>query len=144
MGTPSKVHNLLLIRNGIKLKRLAMEDDVPFIWVRLTDYRLVAGDLYRQFSSNDQRSLAFEQQQLEVILALLLNLGCAAGSGCDDVCVLGDTNLDMAKVQDCKYARQKMLQRWLHTSFRRSALDPIWVDLAFLWLLWRRRPHLPT
>ena len=103
-----KVRLLLLIKNGLQFQQLDQVVDVPAIWIQLEKPRIVIGGIYRQFSSGDNHGLAFEGQQLDVLVEQVSKIKPK-----HDVCILGDLNLDMARLNDSTYTRRHLLHKWL-------------------------------
>ena len=87
--------------------------DLPMVWLCFPQRRLVLGGLYRPWSSGADRGLPLEKQQLGDLCRAVAR--AAAEFPSDDMCVLGDVNLDMAKRADPRYPRRQLLVEWLAT-----------------------------
>ena len=120
-----KVRVFMLVKSHIKVQHLVNRSvvDIPLLWCRFPEYKLLVGGLYRQFSSSGVCGAALESDQLDSIIALTQ---CV----CEEqrsfsVVLLGDINLNMLKRLDKTYKRHGMLHRWLEEL---SALGLNWVQ----------------
>ena len=120
-----KVRVLLLVRNDLTFKKFAAVQDFPAVWILLQDYNLVIGGIYRQFASGQNSGLAFEKEQLSVLIEQIT---------CIDpkhkLCLAGDLNLDLARSEDTSYSRQPLLREWLSTL---DAQGIAWLPTGSTW-----------
>ena len=96
----SKTRVVVLTRADLEVVQLhhLQVPGLPMVWLRFPQHRLVLGSLYRQWSSGGDRGLPMERQQLSDFSSAVA--AATAEFPADDMCVLGDLNLDMAKTAD--------------------------------------------
>ena len=115
VAVTDKTRVVVLVHEDLEVVQLPhlQVPDIPMVWLRFPQRRLVLGGLYRQWSCGGDRGLPLERQQLDDLCRAVAR--ATAEFPADDMCVLGDVNLDMAKLSDPSYSRRPLLIEWLAT-----------------------------
>ena len=120
-----KVRVLLLVSDKLHYQSLDSDCDLPAVWIKIENPKIVIGGIYRQFSSAGQHGLSFEGEQIEAIITQIEKLAQAK-----NICVMGDFNLDMSRMGDLLYARKELLLKWTNAL---NAAGLTWLQTGPTW-----------
>ena len=104
---------LALVRQDIEVQHLTSFEavDVPAVWLRFPGQRFILGGIYRQFTLRGERSRALEWDQLQQIVNMIRSVYSVHGA--EELGLIGDFNLDMAKCEESTYSRAALLRHWM-------------------------------
>ena len=118
-----KTRVIVLVSLSIVVHSVLVQPGLPVVVLDLGRYQLVG--LYRQFSSAGTTSLVFERGQLDGLISFI-----EESVSEKPIFLLGDTNLDISRLDQAEYKRRPMLLQWLDLVTR---LGSAWLPTPPTW-----------
>ena len=118
-----KTRVIVLVSLNIVVRSVMVQPGLPVVVLDLGRYQIVG--LYRQFSSAGTSGLTFERDQLDGLISFI-----EESVSEKPIFLLGDTNLDISKLDLTEYKRRPLLLRWLDLVKR---LGSTWLPTPPTW-----------